>query len=390
MPCPATNTSAPPDWEVRRADTVADCRALAGSWRELLAAAGGPTLNTDPDYYLATVDAFGEACAPDVTILRDEDGVARAAVVGRSSTRRLPSRVGHVALPAPRLRGLDVVYGGVLTDGTTEAITAIGACLGARIRRGSVDHVMINRAPLAPALADALAAEGVTVRSDPPQPHWRRRLPADGNVLATFSRKHRGNVRRADRRLVAAFDGDARLERITEPDELAPFAEEAAALTASGYQQGLGAGFRNTPAQRAVLEAAARRGDLRCYVLRAGGAAAAIQVGVLRDDIFHLQATAFRPDLAALSPGQVLLVRVLEDLAGDGCGALDFGFGDAPYKRVYGNESWEEATIHVFRRHPRALAARCVHRASTFLHGQAASRLAWAKHHWRAHLERAA
>ena len=180
--------------------------------------------------------------------------------------------------------------------------------------------------------------------------------------MTRFSRKHRYNMRRADRILVEHFDGKVSLRRITRSDQVDGFVHEAARITAAGYQGRIGAGIGRPDVQRRILSAAARDGCLRCYLLECAGTAVAYQAGVVCDNVYHLQSTAFMPDCGALSAGQVLLVRVIRDLSDGDVRAIDYGFGDARYKQIYGTESWDEATIYLYGPSFIGSCARIVHR----------------------------
>ncbi len=221
-----------------------------------------------------------------------------------------------------------------------------------------------------------------------PRPHWQFAF-AEGpfeNTLARFSRKHRYNVRRADRLLRRHFGGDSRLITITSADDLDAFVDDAVRITDAGWQGG--GGFEDPRIQQALLARAAERGRLRCYVLRCAGEAIAFQAGVVLDDVCHLQATGFLPQWATLSPGQVMLLRVMKDLCESGVRAIDYGFGDAGYKRMYGTESWDEATVYLYAPTREGRSARLLH-----LVARTASRLAtWGwlaqrvKKYWRTRL----
>ena len=69
----------------------------------------------------------------------------------------------------------------------------------------------------------------------------------------------------------------------------------------------------------------------------------------------------FYPRIAAVelietvSAGGVLLWRTMSDLVESRIGVVDFGFGDAEYKRMYGTESYEDATIRAYGRGVKAL-----------------------------------
>ncbi len=341
--------------------SMPELEALQPSWTALRNAHGLLTPNADPCLYAATVEALN--ARPDVTLLRDGDRPV-AIIVGRRSIRPLGWRLGHLAVRSPRRRCLDIVYGGLITDGSPQAIHAVADHLQRRIRARELDHVMINHLRLDHELFAPLSRSPRGFHG-PISRHWRFALgPTPEQTLTRFSRKHRYNMRRADRLLVERFGGDVELQAVTEPEQVPRFVEDALAITAAGYQGAIGAGFGNATVQRVILDRAARDGRLRGYRLMAAGRAIAYQAGVTLGNVFHLRSTAFLPRYRALSPGQVLLVRVIEDLAAAGIDAVDYGFGDARYKQIYGTESHDEATVYLYSRTLTGRSARLIHRAA--------------------------
>ncbi|MHC4416215.1 MAG: GNAT family N-acetyltransferase [Planctomycetota bacterium] len=388
---PRSSLSSAP-FRISIAQTLDDARALEGPWRALRDTHGMATPNAEPRHYAATVEALGSACRPDVTLFYDDTG-PRAIIIARRSTRPSGCRLGYLTLPWPRLRCLDIVYGGLITDGTKASQQAVCDHLGDLLRLGEIDHVMVNHLPLADALFAPLAARPGLTSAGPggePSRHWRFTFAPGrfANTLARFSRKHRYNLRRADRLLVEHFGGSVTLDRITRAEEVDAFADAAACITASGYQGAIGAGFGHASVQRRILTGAARDGRLRSYLLHGAGVPIAFQAGVVSENTYHLQSTAFLPQFSGLSPGQVLLVRVLRDLCEAGFHEVDYGFGDAPYKRVYGTDSREEATIYLFAQTQNGTCARLLHRL-TGAATRCASRMGLAefiKRRWRSRL----
>jgi hypothetical protein len=347
------------------ARTIDELPVLEPPWIALRTAHGAATPNAEPQRFAATVEALGADVEPHVTLLGDASD-PRAIIVARRSTRKLGCRVGYLSLPSPRLRCLDVVYGGLITDGSEQAKQAVCDHLRRALEARDVDHVMVNHLPVTHELFSRLSRGFVFTPAGldgSPSPHWRFTF-AEGpfrNTLARFSRKHRYNLRRADRLLADHFGGDLALEVVTGVDELDEFVGDAVRVTNAGWQGVAGAGFGDPHVQRALLARAAEQGRLRCYRLRAGGEAIAYESGVVCDDVYHLQATGFLPHLARLSPGQVMLIRTMRDLCAAGMRAIDYGFGDAAYKRMYGTESWDEATIYLYAPTREGRSARLLH-----------------------------
>ncbi len=380
------------------ADSLEAVERLRPGWNRLRSGCSLATPNADPDRYLATLRGLGGRVRPYVAMLHG-GAERRALIIGREQVRPGRIRLGYLQLPALSLRSLDIVYGGLITDDSHQAVRAVVDHLRCLIDAGRFDQIMINHLPVRGRVAMALRADRPLSRrsvADASDPHWRFALVPGSyeRTIQRFSRKHRYNIRRADRLLVDRFAGDVALCRFEKPAQIEELATGAAQITACTYQAALGAGAVDTALHRDLLRIEADHGRLRSYWLECDGRPIAFQIAVVYGDVYNLLSTAFLPEYAAFSPGQVLLVRVIRDLCEARIGSIDYGFGDAPYKRMYGTESWDEATVHLYAKNVRASSARVVHRAAVGLHRRvsaAAARgglLARVKKRWRSRLAR--
>jgi CelD/BcsL family acetyltransferase involved in cellulose biosynthesis len=97
-----------------------------------------------------------------------------------------------------------------------------------------------------------------------------------------------------------------------------------------------------------VLIAEARHGRFRGYWLERDGSPLVFQVGARWRNTYRLLATAYLPELRRFSPGIVLHMRVLRLLCESGIDSVDYGYGDAEYKRTYGSDCTEHFTLHLY------------------------------------------
>lgn len=123
---------------------------------------------------------------------------------------------------------------------------------------------------------------------------------------------------------------------------------DATAIVRATYQAPLGIGVKDTPGYRQLLTDTASDGCLCGYKLMAGDLPIAYLVGDINEKTFRLWATSFLPQYGALSPGIVLLVRALDELAMKGVVVFDFGVGEADYKSMLGSECQHEYSYHVY------------------------------------------
>ena len=87
-------------------------------------------------------------------------------------------------------------------------------------------------------------------------------------------------------------------------------------------------------------------GILRAYVLRVGGQSCAFVLGYQYRGIFHYSDVAYDEELAHASPGILLLQYLMQDLTSWNPPKLvNFGIGDALYKRLFSNSQTDSTTI---------------------------------------------
>lgn len=339
------------------------------AWRTLLERQH-PLLspNVVPDRYRETTRAFGEAVKP-FAIVVSQHGEPRGMALGRMQTRPIRCRVGYASVSFPSVRTLDIMHGGVIVG--DDSVAASIADTLAHLRSGDgVDLVNLNRLPLQhPVHAHLRAVIPVNrIASHAPEPHFVVPIipgDFDGTLRAVLSTKRRHEVRREHRRLRDQFDGDVELVRHEEPEDIDTLLEAACAIAGTTYKHALGIGIDSSSRWRAILHSAASAGQLRAWLLVACGEPIAFAIGTRVGEQFFLEDFGYAPEHAKWSPGKNILFRIIEQLSLDDCTCLDFGFGDAQYKRVFGEVCREEATVRLFGRSLRARALRMVDRAAS-------------------------
>jgi ribosomal protein S18 acetylase RimI-like enzyme len=341
------------------ATTEDAARALRSRWLEFRGRFGQLTPDADPDFFLGIYRELGEGISPHVAWFSDARG-PYALLVGRTLRASVAARIGYVPLPTPPLQRLELVYGGIVTDGSAGAGEAVQEYLRSLLL-GPIElidiHYLDSEHELLPALCGGLLGRPrVTVRREPH--HFLALVdPATGERRKQHSRKTRSKFRRRDLVLVEHFGGEVELRTFTDASQTDAFLAQCDRITARSYQAAIGSGVRQVSRWKTIIETLARQGRLRGYVLAARGEPIAYVLGSLFGSRFTLTATAFDPEHRSLSAGQVLLNRVIDELAAERVAVMDLGFGDAEYKRMHATETREEATLHLYGRSAAAAAA---------------------------------
>lgn len=156
-----------------------------------------------------------------------------------------------------------------------------------------------------------------------PEDYWKK-----------FSSKTRSTFRRKEKKL-----GVIRFRRFDKEEEVSEFLADAHRVSVLSWQtRRLGLRIRNDAKEILNNQQLARMRAFRSYVLYQEERPLAFLYGIQFRDTFHYIEVGYDPSVSNLSPGQVLLVHVLEDLIRDRTPQLfDFGAGDADYKRLFSN-----------------------------------------------------
>ncbi|MCH7814919.1 MAG: GNAT family N-acetyltransferase [Planctomycetes bacterium] len=320
----------------------------------------------------------------------------------------LPCRIGEVCLFRAPLRRLRLLHEfGHWPDAPAkydDLLAKVAEVVSGEPKPGGgpsgVDLVWATALPVESVLARIVTGRRgrgggfVRYQSTQATPHHRIRLTETFEAyLADMSPKTRSALRRKTRNLLGDVASEhpkvqepgeiARqaqpftgLVRITGPDDVPWLVEHLTELSRKTYQYNLlGLGVRDPEQLAGDALAAARRGELRCYVLLVAGTALAFMYGTQRaavidgsshGDVYDYIDVGHDPAWSDRSPGTVLQYLVIQDLCGHHRPALfDFGPGDAVHKARFGNESYLERDLYLFCPTARAVWARNAHRVCT-------------------------
>jgi Acetyltransferase (GNAT) domain len=202
--------------------------------------------------------------------------------------------------------------------------------------------------PLRTAL-DEVGAEGRASVWCPsqPEPHWWVEFPQPAkDYWKRFSGKSWSDVRSKARKL------KHRVATFTRAEQVPEFLAKAHEVSKQSWQaRRLGLRMTNTPEQKWFYDFLAAQGALRSYILEQDGKPLAFECGIQWGGCFTFEETGYDRAYAQQSPGMVLMLRVLEDLVARDAPALcDFGYGDAPYKRLFGTRQTASGPVMLVRR----------------------------------------
>jgi CelD/BcsL family acetyltransferase involved in cellulose biosynthesis len=342
------------------ARSVAEVEELRPKWERLQ----GNQLTTDLDWFLTTVEHDPRAQRPHVIYL-ERDGEPQGMVLGRLQDIELRCRLGYRKLYEPPLRVVTVVYGGFLGPLAEANPQALLGTLASSVRRGEVDALNLPSVRVGSPLADAVGGMSARARrsTTATRAHWYKAIPDSFDAfLGDLSSSTRQGVKRYANKLEREFADSLELRSVTSLDELEGFFADGAAVAAKTYQGGLGVGVRqDDELQRHLVRLGLERGWFRAYVLSLAGEPAAFWHGYAYRGTFRTMVPGYDPAYAKLNIGTYVLMKLIADLCDDPTiESLDYGLGDAEYKRRFGDGFWEEQDVAVFSPTLRALRIHAV------------------------------
>jgi hypothetical protein len=318
--------------------------------RPMLEAVSWERTEADPDFFLTTA-ASRTGTQPYAVTVGSGPG-PRAAAVGLLEDVALTTRVGYRAVYGPRVRSLTALHGGVVST-DDEAAEPLIRALDAALAGGAADVLSLPGLKTgSPIHAAAHAAGGVFRRQmfTKRRLHWRLDLPTSyDEFLASLGGSTREGVRRYSKKLEKAYGTDLELRVLNRPSDLERIVHDVDVVAAKTYQRALGVGFADDVEHRAPLELALERGWYKVYVLYVAGDPVAFWPGHTYGRTFFIGIPGYDPAYGNYRVGTYVQMRLIADLCEDpDVDTIDYGLGDAEYKRRFGTENWQEEDIVVF------------------------------------------
>lgn len=311
--------------------------------------------NAEVDCYKAVLDGSATGTSPFVLVL-SRNGAPDAMLVGRLENGRLALKMGYLPVLNLRVRQLVFVYGGLLGNSSRENCAKFVAAVSEKLREGIASVALFNGVQTGTPLYEAARnLPGVLMRDRVATAEIHRSMSVPHGVASlnqSLSAKVRKNLGWQARKLLKDFPDKVVVRCFSSVDDLDQAFHDVEEVAAVTYQRQLEVGFADSAVIRRRLKAEAANKWLRVYVLYIDGKPSAFWIGKLHKQTFYSDFMGYDPVLSKYSPGTFLLMRAMEELCErdsiDRALKVDFGFGDAQYKKVFGNMEWHEASIYIF------------------------------------------
>ncbi|MFF1879653.1 GNAT family N-acetyltransferase [Leifsonia sp. NPDC058230] len=312
-------------------------------------------LDANIDYFLTVATHLPGTLSPHV-VLVERAGRDPMIVVARLEERRFPVKVGYRELVRPRLRSIVVAFDGILGAETPADLETCVEALGESLRGRGIDAVVLQKVAVDSPVFEAAARLGrrSRLRGLPSATRWLLDLPDSMEaLLERRSAKARKETRYEERKLLRTYEDDVLVERL----DLGPrdrLRADMEAVAQTTYQRALGVGGGESGLDDALTELGLDNGWLRVWMLYLRGVPVAFWKGTAQGHVFATDTPGYDPAYAKDRVGTYVMHAMLADLCADpAITVVDFGHGDAEYKRRYSTRSVEQQDVVLLARRPR-------------------------------------
>jgi CelD/BcsL family acetyltransferase involved in cellulose biosynthesis len=325
---------------------------LVAAWDRLLAASCNPECLYQSRQWIGNLIQRLPADSLQVAVVNDSDGQIAGVVPFRIQDVRLDFDVAGRSLARPRFQVANILGSRAMLPSSQSAHEALyeGIQAGCPAVGGLYFTSMPMESEASTSLQRYTAGRWLHHPVDGVQLHHFIQLP---DSFEKFLEPLKSRTRRNFKRRLKGFDpaekAGSRSDRIDRADQVRSFLDSAAEISRKTWQhETIGQRVKTDDAECARLSHLAELGILRCYLLYYGEMACAFCIGYQFGEVYYADEIGFDPSLSDVSPGTVLFLKIIQDLTVHRPARIfNFGTGDAPYKHLFSNNTYLDATLLV-------------------------------------------
>ncbi len=384
-------------YEVSVAQSVAEVEGIRPIWEQMQSREPFPVVNADIDRYLSVLKASGDSARPYILLFRQR-GEPNTMVIARLEKHMVECKIGYKVIWAPSVCCLTVVYGGILGARDTRICTLIVRELLSVLHRREADMVFFSQLKTDSIIyrkVRTLAPFVCLNHLSDVGSHRSMTIPASSDEFYhARSKKHKKHLRQYIAKLDKECEGDVKLVTYSKEEDLDEVISVISKISRTTYQYAINKGVVNDSFTRTLMNTAAERGWFRAYVLYASGEPCAFRLALHYAGTYFGIGIGYDPKWSNYRVGTILFIKVLDKLCSENTvHTLDFGFGDADYKRSYGDTLWQETSVYIFAPRPYPVIVNVLQTATVVLNASLRyvtnkARIAnWVKRCWRNSLQ---
>jgi len=339
------------DFNIIQINKLEEINKIKSDWLSLIEKSGERNMYVDPDFFKHLFHSRAGEAVPNIILFKQNE-LPVAIVIGWTKKIKIPLRLGYFKLHTPFLSCFEIEIGGLLTNGEENSKSVIDSYLSSLLKRKETELLLVDHLYSSNKLWEEII-NGLSIKRNPVFKlgiTWYAKIKDNetGEKIKLFSSKTASKFRRKARRLKEYFNQELDIVTLDKPGQIDRFLINADMIGKKSYQYALDVGVKNNDFWKEMLSAFARLGYFKGYLLMNNEKPIAYILGVQYKNIFYQYATAYNDEYKRYSLGEYLRLKVLEQLDNQEIYYVDYGYGDAAYKRMFGTDSLKEATFRIY------------------------------------------
>lgn len=184
--------------------------------------------------------------------------------------------------------------------------------------------------------------------------HYGLSFPASFDIfLNSLSKNRRKDFKkRLTKFMQESNENPAPLKRIDKAEHVSSFIKDATTISRQSWQnKTIGNRITQNRFNEARLLWLAKKGILRSYVLYCNNTPCAFRLGYQLGDIYYGFESGYDANFIEFSPGIMMTLKMLEDFSQERPPkTVDFGIGEAQWKKDFCNYSREDSSVFLLKR----------------------------------------
>ena len=366
------------EYDITEIVSLPQIAKIKNKWKQLVNNKKETNIYIDPDYFIKQFDSRAKGAIPHILLFQKND-TPKALLIGWTKKQKVPCWLGYYKIETPLLNSLEIEIGGLVTDGTEEATELLKTYLNSVLKNKEfelllVDHISETN-PLWQSLinGDILNTKPIYKESIA----WVSKIydKETDTPNEIHSSKTKAKFRRKARRLLEQFDNKLEVKSLSSKDDMEFFIKNADIIGRKSYQYAIDVGIKDNDYWRNMLNSLVEGNFFRGYLLMNNDKPIAYSQGAIYKDYYYQFATAYDPEYRKFSPGEYLRLEFTKELIEEKIGFIDYGYGDADYKRMFGTHSTKEATLRIYGKGLKTSFAKFLDKSTTLISEKLKSKL---------------
>jgi len=331
--------------------SIEDLKRIEEPWRRLHSEMQHNDPNSDFDHFLIVLNNKKETLGPFVVTIKGNDGI-EGMLIGRIDRENMATSFGYKRILSFNLRCLNIIYGGVLLRTLFDEYDRLLDFIRTECKCNQIDIISFNMLSCEDPLRKTIISRyrwpsrEIFART---QRHFQININSPfESYFSSLSKNTRKNYRNYKNKFEKEFSGRFEIVKYSDCD-VDELMDHCFDIHKKTYKKGLGVGIRDVDLTKRRFELAVAKGWNKSYILFIDDRPAAYQLGFVYADVYFGMGKGFDPLYTKYRIGTYLLVKMLKDLFNkEKLENVDFGFGMAEYKEIFGNTFWEESTTYIY------------------------------------------